>query len=777
MFNKIIKCSLYSLVFLLPIFFLPFSFEGYEFNKQYLLFFLVSLAFLTWLARMIICEKEIRFRRTPLDIPILIFMFFSILSAVFSIDKISSFLGFYGRFSDNLVGILSLGALYFLITNNVKPLKDADQNAEKTLKSATNQRSNQRQISVSGLIKTLLWSVFFVLLFSYFSLFGVWQILSKFAAGFQLLGRIFNPIGGGLESLAMFLTVAVVLLVGLLLKSEEDKKGKFGKVVLGFLVLLITVLLIIIDFTAAWVVLGISLILFLVFAFWSRIFRERVNLLLIPIILIIISAAFSFLRVANFNLPVAGFNVLDSPKEILLDQRTTWKVAFGAVKNYPILGSGIGTFSHDFAKFKPESFNQTNFWQLRFDKGASQVAEIISTMGILGFLSWLAVIGLFLMMSYYLLKKIKKGEISYQLPLIFGFLALLISQFVYYQNTTLAFLFWLILGMGVISWQIPLKEKSLSFKDFPEMSLVFNIVLIVIFLATLGSWFFGARFYLADLKYKEGIALNKVENLEKAVKYNQSRANYWIALSGGYFIEASNELQKSPESQDVQKIQLNFAKTINGARIASQISPNWVVGFENLGMIYRDLRGFAQGASSWAVDSFSKAIKLEPTNPVFYTEIGKLLRDDKKTDEAKKEFEKAIQLKSDYLDAKIQMALIFEQEENFQEAINRLKNIVAENPQSVEALFQLGRIYYNNNQTDEAVSQFQQVIQFFPNHSNSLYALGMAYQKKGQKDEAIKIFEKVLELNPGNQDVINKIDELKKPASTPVPTSTPEENK
>jgi len=53
----------------------------------------------------------------------------------------------------------------------------------------------------------------------------------------------------------------------------------------------------------------------------------------------------------------------------------------------------------------------------------------------------------------------------------------------------------------------------------------------------------------------------------------------------------------------------------------------------------------------------------------------------------------------------------------------------------------------------------------------------MAYQKKGQKDEAIKIFEKVLELNPGNQDVINKIDELKKPALAPTSTPTPEENK
>ena len=113
--NKIIHFSIYTLVFLLPIFFLPFSFEPYEFNKQYLLFFLVSLGFLAWLAKLVLINKEIRFRRTPLDVPVLVFMFFAVMSTLFSIDKTSSIFGFYGRFSDSLISILSFGIFYFLI--------------------------------------------------------------------------------------------------------------------------------------------------------------------------------------------------------------------------------------------------------------------------------------------------------------------------------------------------------------------------------------------------------------------------------------------------------------------------------------------------------------------------------------------------------------------------------------------------------------------------------------------------------------------------------------
>ena len=81
--NRIIKWSIYLLVFLIPLFWLPFSFEAFEFNKQYLLFFLVSLGFLSWLAKMILVDREFKLKRTPLDIPIMVFLFPAVLSAFF----------------------------------------------------------------------------------------------------------------------------------------------------------------------------------------------------------------------------------------------------------------------------------------------------------------------------------------------------------------------------------------------------------------------------------------------------------------------------------------------------------------------------------------------------------------------------------------------------------------------------------------------------------------------------------------------------------------------
>ena len=202
LFNKIIKISIYLLVFLLPLFWLPFTFEAFEFNKQYLLFFLVSLAFFAWIAKMTLVDKEIRFKRTPLDIPVLAFLFIAILSTIFSADKGSSLFGFYGRFSDGLIGLLSLGIFYFLITNNTQI--NTDRNTDK------------HRLNVSGILKAFLWSSFFTILLSYLSAFGIWaklQSLTGLKLPFVMLQGTFNPTSGSMEGLAVFLSILAVLIV------------------------------------------------------------------------------------------------------------------------------------------------------------------------------------------------------------------------------------------------------------------------------------------------------------------------------------------------------------------------------------------------------------------------------------------------------------------------------------------------------------------------------------------------------------------------------------
>ena len=755
MWQKIIKFSIYSLVFLVPLFWLPISFEAFEFNKGYLLFILVSIGLIAWLGKMIFQDKEIRFRRSPLDFYVLGFLVVMIFSALLSQDKISSLLGFYGRFWPSLIGTLSLGGLYFLVTNNI----------------GINQ---SKSASISGILKAFLWSSFFVVLTAYFSLFGIWtRIETLFPGNFQFSRvmklRIFNSIGGSLEQLSVFLAFISVLVIGLLAFKEKPASAPAGATAskgkkrgnLGFFILLFAslFLLALTDFWPAWLVIFLALLFFLGFAFWKRIFKEDVSRLNLSIFFLLICLVFLLSNPLQNLLPQDS-NLSNLPREVLLSQNTSWNINWQGLKEHPVLGAGLGNFSYVFSKFRPQSLLQTNLWQIRFDRAGSHIAEILGSGGILGILSYGFMLGMFLLISWMILKLNPKSKI--QISLLFGFLALLIAQFVFYQNTVLAFSFWLFLGLGVVSWQKPLKEKTYSFKEFPEIGLVFSTLFWVILIGFLALYFFGAKFYLADTHYRKYLMnpSQNLEELEKAVRLADSRTVYHIALARAYLQKFNEETAKLQPSQQIMTNLVALA--VQQGNRAVQISPNRAAARETQGVVYREIQVMAQGALEWGIKSFEKAIALEPQNPVLLAELGKLKVIEGKSEEGKELFERALAIREDYFGAVLQMAFLEEREGKTDQAIERLVNLTKRNPFLVEVQFQLGRLYYNENKLDEAILRFQSALTIFPNHSNSLYSLGLALERKGEKTNALEVFEKVLELNPGNEDVIRKIEELKK---------------
>ncbi|MEA3296119.1 MAG: tetratricopeptide repeat protein [Patescibacteria group bacterium] len=815
MFNRIIKLFVYSLVFLMPLFFLPFTAEAFEFNKQYILFFLTIIALFAWLANMAWKNKEARFCRAPLDLPILGFLFIASLSAVFSVDKGFSLFGFYGRFSDGLITLLSFGAFYFLITNLTKRNNNKDKEENKEKNSDNNDKNDNYPLTINGLIKSFLASLFFVILAGYFSIFGIWQKIdaslrlwnSDFHLPSMMLAKTFNTVSGSMQGLAIFLAFSVVFLTGFILSrsnsnAEIKKKEKLYKIYL--LLFSAFILLLIIDFTPAWIALTVSLGLFTGFALYKRMFKQDVNRLLIPIFLIIIGAISIFVNYqtmfANSNISFAS-DLLTLQQKQTLPQKTSFQIAFGTVSDSvksALIGTGTGSFYHDFSKFKPAEFNQTEFSGIRFDRPGNHIAEIIATMGILGILSYSCVIGFFLFISYLVIIHISKvlfenktENSKYQIPLLLGFIVLLIAQFIYYQNLVLGFMFWFCLALSTVVWDKPIKQKNLSFKDYPEFSLLFNIILTVFLIAIFVFIFFGARFYIADASYLKALNPNseisiehRIGYLEKAMIMNPWQSQYKVALARTYLSLALGQItlsdkDKQISEQDIVKYIRLSVSYMNGGKVfypgysddvvnqkeisvkgATQLSPNWEITWETIGAIYRDIQGIAPDSLEWGIKSFEKAVALEPNNPFLYVELGKLYMNNEQNDKALEKFDRAIELNPNFAQVFIQKALVFEKQENITEAIKIMENASNDNLSNTEILFQLGRLYFNNNQIEESVLEFKKVLEITPNHSNARYALATAYVKQGKKTLAVMEFEKVLELNPDNEDVKEKIKEL-----------------
>ena len=782
--NYIIKYSIYSLVFLMPLLWLPITSEIYEFNKQYLLFFLAGLAFLAWLVKMIVCQKKFVFKQTRIDLLILIFVIVMIVSAIFSIDSFSSWFGLYGRFTDALVGLLAMIVMYFVIINNLK-------NSEKIL-------------------QWFLASIVLVVIISCLSVFG---FLAKISVS---EGRSFNPVATTLEGLAVFLAASMGFIVSFILISfltnsfKQAKTKPAGKIkniktawsnllwlfslritkkVLYIVLLLADIILLIkIDFWAAWLVLGIAMVIFLAMAFWIRAFKSRINLLIVPILLLVISIAGIFVNadVEKSKNPL--------PKEVILDYKTTRQITWSAIKENPLFGSGPGTFLYDFAKFKPVEFNSDSFWNIKFDKGPSHLLELVSTTGGLGIISYLSIIVVFLIACFTTLKR--KEFLSSNLSALVLFTAwsgFFVAQCVYLQNTPLALCFWLFTGLGIAVCRkaetIKTKKIEFSFEKLPEISLVLTTLLLFLILVVLGLFFLGSRFYLAEaqqakVQNSETLTFeNKIELLQKSISFNKYRSNYRMNLASVYLNEAKTEVDKIREGKrltaggqtDVQFLSKYALEAIEQAKKASEISPNLIIPWEALGTVYLELKNIVAGADGWAIRSFEQAIELEPNNPFFHRELCNLYLitgQEKDWSKILEHCQKAVDLKPNYLDAYIQLALAYERKDDTEAGIKKLEaaliklkgvrlepgsqltNVVA------EIYFHLGRLHYNADRPDKAIESFEQAILLVPQHSNAHYGLGVVYQSQGMISEALKEFETVAEFNPGNEEVERKIDEL-----------------
>ena len=561
------------------------------------------------------------------------------------------------------------------------------------------------------------------------------------------------------------------------------------------------------------------MLVLLLLAFWTRLFRERVNLLILPIILLLIS----IVGLTGFITKAKGATGLDFlstplPQEIILDFQTANTITWQTLKEYPVFGSGPGTFLANFTKFKPDEFNQSQFWNIRFDKGPSHLIEMVGTGGILSILSYLLLVSIFSLIilvfftqaplsrkksgAGFSRKKLAalKGDNQHPisdsrhpillLSLILVWLSLLIAQFVYLQNTVLAFFFWFFMALAAVVWQEvqgKYRKISFSFKKLPEVGLVINVLLLILVFTLLGLFYMGGRFYWAEVKFRQPAVDNQqlVQNLEKTVNLNGSRENYRRALSQIYLINAWAEARKPAEERNVQLLQALAAGSIQQARLASLLSPNLVTTWENLGAIYRDSQGLVGGTLPFALESFTKATELEPTNPFFFREHCRLslISEERDWDKTISYCQKAIDLKPNYLDAHIQLALAYEQKGDLEEALKQLKGTLGKLKgvsfqrgsslagAAAEIYFQLGRVHFNLDQVDEAIKMFEQSVIVMPGYANARYALALSYQVKGRLEHALTQYQIVNQLVPGNEEVLARIQQLQgqvMPVSPPI---------
>jgi tetratricopeptide (TPR) repeat protein len=608
----------------------------------------------------------------------------------------------------------------------------------------------------------------------------------------------FNTIGS-INTFGIFSAVVLAMLSALLFVVKRPGI----KIFFGLFALLNIITLVSINFWTLWIILAAGMFIVLLFSlmYVSKL-GKGVNWIALPMVLLGISLIFIFFR------PTLSFKPALAT-EVGLNYRGSFSVISSALKERPILGSGPEMFSFDYAKYKPSTINETAFWNVKFSNPSGEIYSVVSGFGILGALSFLVILVLFIINAIKNITREKEEDILKKfldVSILAGWFGILVSWFLYPQSITLTFVFWLLFALYLIDNSTK-EETVYSLRKTPKVLLISSLCFVVAIVIIIGMLYVAGTRYVADIMYARGVNLvqvkgeidNGINAIVKSTVVNPYDDNNYKALSQLFTIKlqqdaANTELKKEEVASLVQADAIN---AINSATRTTVLSPkdasNWLLR----GQVYRGLISVIDGAADWAETSYNEAIKLEASNPFAYLELGRLYTNkaDLIVEQARKDeairktwdeyiakameyINKSIELKSNYSEAYFEQAQVYDREGKLAEAIKGMEINRQLLPDDSSVAFQLAVLYYRSEMFKEAQAEFIRAIGIDTNFSNARYFLGLLYDWQGNKAAALEQFNKIAELNKDNkeiQTIISNINAGKPALGKPISAKKPSE--
>lgn len=455
---------------------------------------------------------------------------------------------------------------------------------------------------------------------------------------------------------------------------------------------------------------------------------------------------------------------------------STMDVIKKSLKDNPALGSGPNTFAENWAKFKPLSLNGTIFWNARFSSGAGYFPSTVATTGLFGAA---AIIAFFLAFLFYgkkvfLIKQEDLGGVATKVSFL-GATYLWIFAFIYTPGPLILSLAFIITGVmvGLLARNGSVKLVEFNITRGSKMGFVFVLVLIFLLIGSASLLFLHSRKVLAFYNYNQAVKefnfggdLDKTaQKLFSAIKLDDQDEYYRAMSELGLAQLAKILADKNTPAESLRvAFEQNLKISVDYAGKAVAINPVNPFNWMQLGKIYESVASLkikgADNAADMAISSYAQIMKISPVDSYPYLASARVAVQSNKLDEAKKYLEQAIGLKPDYSDALFLSAQIDAQQGNLKKAIASVEKAVAASP-SVGALFQLGLLYYQDKNIGSARAVFEEIVRVSADYANARYFLGLIYDKQGLTEKAIEQFENIKKNNPENNEVKKILSNLK----------------
>lgn len=335
-------------------------------------------------------------------------------------------------------------------------------------------------------------------------------------------------------------------------------------------------------------------------------------------------------------------------------RRVVWEGAIKLGLQHPLFGTGVETFGYSYYWVRPAAHNLTSEADFLYNKAHNEYLNFLATTGFVGLATYLFLIGsiLYVIARNDATKQSPSSELRW--PLLLGLVSILITNYIGFSVVNVALFFFLYPAIFIASTE---KGNLIGKKKRLDSTIGIIIVVGVTLWMVLGL----RRSWLADISYNKG--KGSLEESEKAVKLNPNEPIYYAQLGNISALVTTQlivpQIKKIPATASAelkaqaQAIEDQYTtKALDNIKLAQTMNPYNLNILKTKAKTELTLAELDPKYFQDALNTLLRITELSPTESSNYLNVGLIYQNLGKTDLARLAFEKAIELKPDFQQAK-----------------------------------------------------------------------------------------------------------------------------
>jgi tetratricopeptide (TPR) repeat protein len=243
---------------------------------------------------------------------------------------------------------------------------------------------------------------------------------------------------------------------------------------------------------------------------------------------------------------------------------------------------------------------------------------------------------------------------------------------------------------------------------------------------------FGRNYLsIGSVFFERGYLEQAEDSFQRALREEPSSAEAFYGLGSVYL-----QQQKNAEARE------NFERTV---RLRSRYPGTLPRAWNNLGIL-----AGREGSTDEAIRNFRRALEMDPDYLVALVNLGNAYRQKKSWEEAKSVLRQAVEIKPEDAEANYGLGMVFAQLDDTERAYQYLQKALTARPAYPEALNNLGVLYLRTQRREQAESTFQESIRVAPAFDLAYLNLARLYALEGDSLKARAVLLDLLKQHPGH---------------------------